>query len=154
MPARVLQFEKLRALTIMLEWRGQWVAYLTMNSQNLFSRNKILSNAFNSHMFWRIVINNFFVSFEFIGGSYNPSQNTLRLINEFEKCIPSFMESLTANFIRFCSAIAKIFYSCKRDWALEYVCTQFRDFNKTFPFSKSFDNSWCNSYIPFVVIMT
>ena len=57
-----------------------------------------------------IVMNNFFVSFEISGGSYNSSQNTLRLINEFEKCIPSFIESLTANFIQFSSAIAKFLF--------------------------------------------
>ena len=33
-------------------------------------------------------------SFEISGGSYNPSQNTLRLINKLDKCILSFMESL------------------------------------------------------------
>ena len=54
--------------------------------------------------------NNFFVSFEISGGSYNPSQNTLRLINKFEKCIPSFMESLIADFIQFSSAIAKFLF--------------------------------------------
>ena len=53
-----------------------------------------------------MVVNNFFVSFEISGGSYNPSQNTLRLINEFEKYILSFMESLIADFIQFFSAIA------------------------------------------------
>ena len=57
-----------------------------------------------------IVINNFFVSFEISGGSFNPSQNILRLTNEFEKYIPSFMESLTANFIQFSSAIAKFLF--------------------------------------------
>ena len=43
---------------------------------NLFLRRKILSKAFNSHIVCYIVINNFFVSFEMCGGSYNPSQNT------------------------------------------------------------------------------
>ena len=52
------------------------------------------------------------------------------------------MESLTANFIHFSSAIAK-----------DYVRTQFRDFTKIFSFSKPFDNSWSNSYIQFVAIM-
>ena len=61
-------------------------------------------------MVYYIVINNFFVSFEIIGGS----QNTLSLINEFEKCILSFMESLIADFIQFSSTIAK-FYFCKGD---------------------------------------
>ena len=80
-----------------------------MNFQNLFLRRKVLSKAFN-HMVCYIVMNNFFVSFEISGGSYNSSQNTLRLINEFEKCIPSFIESLTANFIQFSSAIAKFLF--------------------------------------------
>ena len=81
-----------------------------MNFQNLFLRRKILSKAFNSHMVCYIIMNNFFVGFEISGGSYNSSQNTLRLINEFEKCIPSFIESLTANFIQFSSAIAKFLF--------------------------------------------
>ena len=88
-----------------------------------------------------IVINNFFVSFEISGGSYNPLQNTLRLINEFEKCILSFIESLIADFLQFSSAIISNFYFCKVDWALDYVCSQFRDFAKIFSFSKYFDNS-------------
>ena len=54
-----------------------------------------------------IARNNFFVSFEISGGSYNPSQNTLRLINKFEKCVPSFMKSLIADFIQISSGIAK-----------------------------------------------
>ena len=70
-----------------------------MNFQNLFLRRKILSKAFNSHIVCYIAINNFFVSFEISGGSYNPSQNTLRLINKFEKCMLSFMETLNADFI-------------------------------------------------------
>ena len=120
--ARVLQFETLRGLTIMLEvcvcvcvcvGRGQWkrynpwVANLTMNFQNLLSRRKILSKVFNSHVVCYIITNNLFASFEISGGSYNPSQNTLRLIHEFEKYIPSFMESLIADFILFSSVIAK-----------------------------------------------
>ena len=47
------------------------------------------------------VINNFFVSFEISGVSYNLSQNTLRLISEFGKCILLFMESVIADFIQF-----------------------------------------------------
>ena len=47
------------------------------------------------------VINNFFVSFEISGVSYNLSQNTLRLISEFRKCILLFMESVIAGFIQF-----------------------------------------------------
>ena len=72
-------------------------------------------------MVYYIVINNFFVSFETSGGSYNPSQNTLKLINEFEKCIPSFMESLTANFIQFFSAIAK-FSAIAREIGHKTMC--------------------------------
>ena len=55
-------------------------------------------------------INNFFVSFEISVVSYNLTQNTLRLINELEKCIQSFMESLIADFIQFFSAIAKFLF--------------------------------------------
>ena len=110
--ARVLQLETLRGLTIMLEvcvWKryNPWVAYLTMNFQNLLSRRKILSKVFNSHVFCYIIINDLFASFEISGGSYNPSQNTLRLIHEFDKYIPSFMESSIADFILFSSVIAK-----------------------------------------------
>ena len=50
------------------------------------------------------------MSFEISGGSDNPSQNTLRLINKFEKCILSIMESLTAEFIQFSSANAKFLF--------------------------------------------
>ena len=123
-----------------------------MNFQNLFLRRKILSKAFNSHMVFYIVMSNFFVSFE-ISGGYNSSQNTLRLINEFEKYIPSFIESLTANFIQFSSAIAKFLFLQGRLGTRLCVYSQFRDFTKIFLFSKSFDNSWGNSYIQFVVIM-
>ena len=56
------------------------------------------------------VINNSFVISGISGGSYNLSQNTLRLINEFRKCILSFMESLIADFIQFFSAIAKFLF--------------------------------------------
>ena len=61
-------------------------------------------------MSYYIVLNNFFVSVEINGGSYNPSQNTLRVINEFEKCIPSFFESLIANFIQFSGASPKFLF--------------------------------------------
>ena len=54
------------------------------------------------------------MSFDISGGSYNPSQNTLRLMNEFEKCIFSFMESLIPDFIRFSSAITKFSYLLQR----------------------------------------
>ena len=56
------------------------------------------------------VINNFFVSFEIFRGSYNFSQNTLRLIKIFEKFILSFMESLIADFIQFFSAITNFLF--------------------------------------------
>ena len=110
-----------------------------MSFQNLFTRRKILSKAFISRVACCIVINNFFMSFEISHGSNNSSQNTLRLIKEFEKIIPSFMESLIANSIldNF-PALLPNFDFCKGDWVLDYVCTQFRDFTKTFSFSKSF----------------
>ena len=57
-----------------------------------------------------VFINNFSVSFEISGWSYNLSQNTLKLMNEFEKCIPSFMENLIADFILFFSDIAKFLF--------------------------------------------
>ena len=47
------------------------------------------------------------MSFEISGGLHNLSQNTLRLINKFEKGILSFMENLIADLIQFFSAIAK-----------------------------------------------
>ena len=72
--------------------------------------NEDFTEGFNSHIVCYIVMNNFFVSFEIRGGSYNPSQNTLRLINKFEKCIPSFMESLIADFSQFSSAIGKFLF--------------------------------------------
>ena len=53
------------------------------------------------------VINNFFVSFEISGVSYNLSQNTLRLISEFGKCILLFMESVIADFIQFLGLLLK-----------------------------------------------
>ena len=129
-----------------------WVAYLTINFQNLFSRRKILPKAFNSHMICYIVINNFFVSFEISVESYNSSQNTFRLTNEFNKCIPSFMESLSANYIQFFSAIAKFLFLQQR-LGTRLLYTQFRDFTKIFSFSMSFDNSCGKWYIHFLVIM-
>ena len=57
-----------------------------------------------------IVENNFLVSFEIIGGSYNPSKNTSSLRNEFQKCVPSFLESLIASFIQFSRPIAKFLF--------------------------------------------
>ena len=74
---------------------------------NHFSRRKILSKAFNSHMDCYIDKNYFFVSIEVSGGYYNSSH--FSLINEFQKC-RTFMESLKANFIQFSSAIAKFLY--------------------------------------------
>ena len=56
------------------------------------------------------VINILFVSFEISGGSYNLSQNNLILINEFEKCMLSFVEILIADFIQFFSVVAKFFF--------------------------------------------
>ena len=50
--------------------------------------------------------------------------DALGVVREFGGCIPSFMESLIANFI-----------------------------TKIFSFSNLFGNSWGNSYIQFVVIM-
>ena len=52
----------------------------------------------------------FFVSFEVSGASYNFSQNILRLINEFKKCILSFIGSLIAGFIQVFSAIANFLF--------------------------------------------
>ena len=57
-----------------------------------------------------IVINNFFANFEINGGSYNPSQKTLKLVNKFEKCNAPFMESLIADFIQFSGPIAKFLF--------------------------------------------
>ena len=97
------------------------------NFQSLFWARKTLWRAFSSHMVCYIVINNFFVSFEISGGSYNPSQGALGCFGSNTRirgCIPSFMESLIANFI-----------------------------TKIFSFSNLFGNSWGNSYIQFVVIV-
>ena len=56
------------------------------------------------------VTNNLFVSFEIRVRPCNLSQNTLRLKNEFEKCILSLMESLIADFIQLFSAIDKFLF--------------------------------------------
>ena len=82
---------------------------MTSLPNNEYSRRKILLKAFNSQMVCFIVINNFFVSFEISGGSCNP-ENTLRLISELEKCTPSFMESLIADFIEFSSTSTKFLF--------------------------------------------
>ena len=50
------------------------------------------------------------MGFEISGEFYNPSQNTLRLIHEFEKCILSFMESLIAGSIQFSRSIVKFLF--------------------------------------------
>ena len=78
-------------------------------SESIFEKEDLIEG-FDSHMVCYIVINNPFVSFEISGGSYKPSQNILRLTNEFEKRIPSFMESLIANFIPFSRASAKFLF--------------------------------------------
>ena len=64
------------------------------------------------------VTNNLFVSLEIRVRPYNLSQNTLRLKNEFEKCILSLMESLIADFIQLLALLTN-FYLCKGDWALD-----------------------------------
>ena len=64
------------------------------------------------------VTNNLFVSFEIRVRPYNLSQNTLRLKNEFEKCILSLMERLIADFIQLLALLTN-FYLCKGDWALD-----------------------------------
>ena len=100
----------------------------------------MLLKAFNGHMVCYIAINNFLLSFEISGGSYNPLQNTLRLINEFKKYTLSFMESLIAILFNFQAPLPN-FYFCLGDWAPEDVCTQFCDFTNISSISKSFDNS-------------
>ena len=50
------------------------------------------------------------MSFKISGGLHNLSQNTSRLIKEFEKCILSFIENLITNFIQFLSAIVKVLF--------------------------------------------
>ena len=54
------------------------------------------------------------MSFEISGGSYNPSQNILRLINECKKCVLSFTESLIADFIRSSGTISKFLFLQER----------------------------------------
>ena len=103
-----------------------------MNFQNLLSKRKILSKAFNSHMVHYTVINNFFVSFEISGGLYNLSRNTLESINEIEKCIVSFMENVVTDFFNLLVLLPNFCFG-KGDWTIDYVCTQFRDFAKNFP---------------------
>ena len=78
-------------------------------SESIFQKEDLIE-AFNSHIVCYIVINNIFLSFEISGGTYNPLQITLRLINKFEKFIPSFMESLIADFSQFSSAITKFLF--------------------------------------------
>ena len=74
----------------------------------------MLLKAFNGHMVCYIAINNFLLSFEISGGSYNPLQNTLRLINEFKKYTLSFMESLIAILFNFQAPLPN-FYFCLGD---------------------------------------
>ena len=50
------------------------------------------------------------------------------------------MESLSANYIQFFSAIAKFLFLQQR-LGTRLLYTQFRDFTKIFSFSMSFDNS-------------
>ena len=64
------------------------------------------------------------MSFEISVDSYNSSQNTLRLINKFNKFISFFMENLIANFIQFLGLLTN-FYFCKGDWALDYYALSF-----------------------------
>ena len=92
----------------------------------------------------------FFVSFETSGGSYNPSQNILRLINECKKCVLSFPESLIADFIRISGTISKFLFLQERlDTRL---CGYSILWCKNYSFSKSFDNSWGNCYVQYIYI--
>ena len=56
------------------------------------------------------------------------------------------MENLIADLFNF-QALLLGFYSWKKDWSLDYVCTQFRDFIQVSSSSRSFDNSWGATYI-------
>ena len=90
------------------------------------------------------------MSFEFSGRLYNPSQNTVTLMNEFEKCILSFMESLIADFIQLSNAIVIFLILQGRLGTMcDYVCTQCCYFTKISSFCKSFDSWLGNSYIQF-----
>ena len=60
------------------------------------------------------------------------------------------MESLIADLIQFFSAIVKFLFL--GDWAVDYVCTQFRDFTKISSFSKSLDNSWITVLAHLVIV--
>ena len=51
------------------------------------------------------------------------------------------MDSLIADCVQFYNAIFKFLFVQGR---LDYVCTQFRHFNKTSSFCKLFDSSWRN----------
>ena len=89
----------IKILTIMLEVEGEMEEVWSMRS---LPRNEFLDPILEQEdlikglkAVW-FVINNFLVSFEISRGSYNLSQNTLRLITKY---ILSFMESLNADFI-------------------------------------------------------
>ena len=89
----------IKILTIMLEEEGEMEEVWSMRS---LPRNEFLDPILEQEdlikglkAVW-FVINNFLVSFEISRGSYNLSQNTLRLITKY---ILSFMESLNADFI-------------------------------------------------------
>ena len=120
-----------------------WLAYLTMNFKNPFSGRRILSKAFNSHIVCYIVINNFmslwlykFLSFVISGGFYHLSQNTLRLINKFQKCW-TFKECLIADFLALLPNF--LFLQCRL--GLGYVYTQSWFFPNIFSFPKSLSRS-------------
>ena len=106
------------------------------------SMSSLPNNEFSESVFEKahliIVINNFFVSFEISCGSFNPSQNTLRLINKFEKCISSFMKSLIADFIEF--SIVKFLFLLGR-LGTRICVHSFRDFPRFSSVFKLFGNS-------------
>ena len=87
------------------------------------------------------VINNFFVSFETSSGCYNLSQNTSRLINEIEKCVLSFMESVIIDFIQLLRAMPNFFFI--QEILGTRLCVH----------SISFGNSCGTSYVLFIVTM-
>ena len=81
LPALVLQFETLRSLRIILEVEGAMEEVSSMSSlpsdeflDPIFEKEDLIKG---SKTIW-FVINNFFVSFEISGGSYNLPQNTFR----------------------------------------------------------------------------
>ena len=66
--------------------------------------------------------------------SDNHWQNTLRLIQEIEKC-KFLMGSLMANFVYFLALLPNYYFS-EGDWALDHVYTQFRSSLVISSFSK------------------